>query len=158
MNNLYIVIVEDQKEVLDAVSNDLSAFEDFCHLEECQEGEEAMEVMREIDEQGDLVAVLITDHIMPGMTGVELLTAIKGEPYVKATKKIMLTGLATHEDTINAINLGSIDRYIEKPWDKEELTAVVRKLLTNFILESGMDYEQYMEYLDKPTLFKYLSG
>ncbi len=61
------------------------------------------------------ITVIVSDHVMPGKTGVELLTDVFHDSRFPNTKKILLTGQATHTDTINAINAG-IDRYFEKPW------------------------------------------
>lgn len=159
MENIYIICVEDQREVLDAVIQDLSYFEgaqEHLKLEECESGAEAWTLMEEIVQEGDHIAVVVSDHIMPGKTGVELLTEIKNDGRFKLTKKVLLTGLATHKDTIEAINQAAIDQYIEKPWTREGLIDTVKKLLTRYILESGIDYQPYTSVLDQMTLFNYL--
>jgi two-component system, chemotaxis family, chemotaxis protein CheY len=69
------------------------------------------------------------------------------------TKKLLLTGLATHEDTIEAINRAKIDRYIGKPWDTHDLINKTRVLLTEFILEEGIDYNDFIPVLDQETLY-----
>ena len=58
--------------------------------------------------------------------------------------------------TINAINEGGIDNYVEKPWQPEHLLNVVKRLLTLYILDSGIDYRPYMSILDNTTLFSKL--
>ncbi len=69
----------------------------------------------------------------------------------------MLTGQATHKDTIEAINNAKIQRYIEKPWKSEEIQNIIKVQLTYYILERGIDYMPYMSILDKTTLFEILS-
>ncbi|MDG2050713.1 MAG: response regulator [Myxococcota bacterium] len=71
------------------------------------------------------VAVLITDQRMPHMTGVELLEAVYARH--PETVRIMLTGFADSEATIQAINAGHAYAYISKPWEPEELKSVVRR-------------------------------
>jgi PAS domain S-box-containing protein len=71
------------------------------------------------------VAVIITDQRMPGMTGVELLRRV----YERSpeTVRIILTGFADTEATIKAINDGHIYGYVNKPWEPDELKAMVRR-------------------------------
>ena len=71
------------------------------------------------------VAVLITDQRMPHMTGVELLEAVYAQH--PETVRIMLTGFADSDATIQAINAGHAYAYISKPWEPEELKRVVRR-------------------------------
>jgi two-component system chemotaxis response regulator CheY len=155
MEKIYILCVEDQREVLDAVIQDLAVFEEKLKLEECESASEALTLMEEIIQEGDHVAVVISDHIMPGKTGVELLTEIKKDGRFPKTRKVLLTGLATHQDTIEAINQAAIDRYIEKPWTREHLENTVKILLTQYILENGIDYQDFTPVLDQMTLLNY---
>jgi two-component system chemotaxis response regulator CheY len=63
--------------------------------------------------------------------------------------------LATHEDTIQAINQAHIQRYIEKPWDKHDFVTIVKELLTRFILEKGIEYEEFRPILDNNVLIEF---
>lgn len=156
MDKLYIICLEDQREVLNAIAEDLSDFDEIGIVEECESVAEAEQLIDEIDQRGDLLAVVVSDHVMPGKTGVEFLTELRNDERFKLTKKILLTGLATHQDTIRAINLAAIDRYLEKPWTREQLTQAVRELLTAFVLEAGLDYMDYLPHLDQQVLFEHL--
>ena len=93
---------------------------------------------------------------MPGETGTELLGKITADRRFSKTRKVLLTGQATHADTINAINDGHIDNYIEKPWQPEKLLAVVKRLLTLYVLDAGLDHNEYLPVLDTTTLFSKL--
>ncbi len=157
MDKLTIVYVDDQREVLSTLSTDLEIFSEYVNLEECESAIEALEIIEEIDEEGDMLAIVISDHIMPEMSGVEFLSKVHQDSRFPVTKKILLTGQATHEDTINAINNAKIQRYIAKPWKSEEVHEVIKKQLTYYILEKGIDYMPYMPILDKKTLFELLS-
>jgi two-component system chemotaxis response regulator CheY len=156
MEKIFILCIDDQREVLSALSEDLSVFEDYFELEECESAVEALDVIENIDQEGDYLGLIISDHVMPDMTGVEFLSKVKAEGTFTVTKKILLTGLATHQDTIEAINAAEIDKYIEKPWDKESLIKSVKSLLTQFIVEKGIDYTDYIEITDSDTLYKYM--
>lgn len=154
MEKLFIVCVEDQREILTIVAQQLKRFESHIYLEECESAIEALEVMDEIDSNGDKIAVVISDHVMPEMTGVKFLSELKEDHRFRGTKKILLTGQATHLDTIEAINEARIDKYIEKPWQPEDLQDKVSRLLTEYIMEQGLDYQLYVELLDKQRLFE----
>lgn len=152
MEKIVIILIEDQKEVLAAVAKDIDPLEENFVIEECDSAAEAEELMEELDAEGDYIALVISDHIMPGKSGVEFLIEINEDDRFRPTKKILLTGLATHQDTINAINNAAIDRYLEKPWDPEQLRSYARELITEFILEKGIDYSNFVEALDQRVL------
>jgi two-component system chemotaxis response regulator CheY len=154
MNQLFILCIDDQPEVLNALENDLQAFEEFVRVEVCDSGDEALALAGEIDQNGDYLAVVITDQVMPGMTGVDVLAEITQDQRFPFTQKILLTGLATQEDTIKAINTGGLDHYIAKPWTKEQLTEAVKKCLTTYVLNKGLEYEAYLPVLDAPSLYE----
>lgn len=156
MEKLYIVCVEDQKEVLNTIADQLSYFEEYLAIEECESADEALELLEVIESKGDRTAVVVSDHVMPGMTGVAFFVKLKQDDRFKSIKKILLTGQATHHDTIEAINQAGIDNYIEKPWKAEVLLNKVAILLTKYVIESGLDYQSYVKVLDKPTLFDLL--
>lgn len=70
------------------------------------------------------VAVLITDIRMPGMSGEELLRLVK-QRYPQVVRMV----ITAHEDLgpiLRAINEGLVVRYIVKPWDRAELTGILR--------------------------------
>lgn len=156
MNKLYLICIDDQQEVLNALERDLTEFEDFLVVETCDSGKEALELIEEIDAKGDFPAVVISDQVMPEMTGVAVLHAIEKDARFRHTYKILLTGLATHEDTIEAINTGGLDYYIAKPWTKEQLSDTIKKCLTAFLANSGVDFQPYMPILDQAMLYEIL--
>ncbi|TCI04641.1 response regulator [Corallincola luteus] len=158
METINIVCVDDQPEVLDAVIKDLSTLAVHFNIEEAESADECLDLLDELEARGELVGLVISDHVMPGTSGVDLLGQISEDGRFAHTKKILLTGQATHKDTINAINAARIDHYFEKPWQVDELTDTCRRLLTEFILDQGLDYEEILPALDQPTLYKKLKG
>ena len=156
MNKITIVCVDDQREVLDTISRDLQSLESHVELEECESPQEALELMDEIDARGDRVALIISDHVMPETSGVEFLTQVRADERFSTSRKVLLTGLATHQDTITAINQAGIDHYIEKPWQKDDLLRTAKQLLTRYILDSDLGYQSCMECLDQEVLFREL--
>lgn len=72
------------------------------------------------------VDVLITDLIMPGMNGVELLQVAKEtDPHLAV---VMITAHGTIKSAVDAMKLGALD-YITKPFDLDEIKQVVRNAL-----------------------------
>ena len=156
METINIICVDDQQEVLDSVMRDLRPLASHVRLEEASSVADCMQLIDQIDEAGNHVALVISDQVMPGETGTELLGKIAADRRFAKTRKVLLTGQATHADTINAINDGHIDNYIEKPWQPEKLLSVVKRLLTLYVLDAGLDHKEYMPVLDTTTLFSKL--
>ena len=67
----------------------------------------------------------MSDQRMPGMTGVELLRQAKD--IRPETTRLLFTAYADIRTVIDAINQGHVFRYLAKPWDPEELEAMVRQ-------------------------------
>lgn len=156
MEKLYIICVDDQREVLSAIMSDIAIFADYLIVEECESADEVLELAEEIDSNGDFLALVISDHVMPRKSGVDLLAELHVDSRFAATRKVLLTGQATHSDTIEAINRAEIERYFEKPWDKINLIESIKVLITKFIFMKGLDYKPYMPILDQSTLLNAL--
>lgn len=148
-----IVCVDDQRDILATLKKELQLFREYVQLYYCESADEAGKIIDEIDAAGEHVAVIVCDHVMPGKSGVEFLSEINNDMRFPKTKKLLLTGLATHEDTIEAINKAKIDRYIGKPWETHDLVNKIRVLLTEYILEEGLEYNDYLPVLDQETLY-----
>lgn len=78
------------------------------------------------------VHIVMTDQRMPEMTGVELLHSIRGEH--PDAIRLLFTGYADIRAVIEAINQGNVYRYITKPWDPDELQAVIRDAVEHYDL------------------------
>lgn len=78
------------------------------------------------------VAVIISDQRMPEMKGTEFLS--KTVPEFPDTVRIILTGFTDVEDLVEAINSGQVYKYITKPWDPNELKAVVQRAAETYEL------------------------
>ncbi|BDU37778.1 chemotaxis protein CheY [Vibrio nigripulchritudo ATCC 27043] len=156
MEKINIVCVDDQREVLSAVLQDLAPLEEWLTIEDCESAEEALELIEDLDAQGEHIALVISDHVMPGQSGVELLTEISQDRRFTHTKKVLLTGQATHQDTISAINQARIESYFEKPWVGKELVECARRLVTEYIFDAGLEYESYQLQLDQQIVFSRL--
>jgi len=98
-----------------------------------ESGTEALKVLRELRLAEEEVAVLLADHRMPGMTGVEFLEQSL-ELYADA-KRVLLTAYADTEAAIHAINAVGLDYYLLKPWSptEQKLYAVLDDLIEEWL-------------------------
>ena len=112
-----ILLVDDEPEILFSLRGLLRR--DF-ELHTANSGAEALEVLHKHP-----VHVIMTDQRMPEMTGVELLRRSRGGS--PEAVRMIFTGYADIKAVIDAINHGQIYRYLTKPWDPDELLAVLRQ-------------------------------
>ena len=110
--------------------------------------DDAWAVIDEIVEDGDELALVLSDHRLPGKSGVDFLVELMQDERFGATRTVLVTGQADQSDTIRAVNQAGLDYYIGKPWDPEELRAAVRDQLTEYVLEVGVDPLPYVSVLD----------
>ena len=88
-----------------------------------EDGNEALEMVSQHKPH-----LLITDITMPGLDGYELVRLVRQQPLLRLLPVIFLTGRANTEERIRGYQLGC-DLYLPKPFELEELGAVVRNLL-----------------------------
>lgn len=77
-------------------------------------GEDALQLLGQ-----QPVDVILSDHRMPGMTGVEFLRAAKEQH--PDTLRILLSGYPNLHLMAQAVNEGSVYRFLTKPWDETQL-------------------------------------
>jgi DNA-binding NtrC family response regulator len=112
-----ILLVDDEPEILFSLRGLLRREFD---LHTAESGAEALDVLHR-----QPVHVIMTDQRMPQMTGVELLTRARGD--CPEAIRIIFTGYADIKAVIDAVNRGQIYRYLTKPWDPDELVAVLHQ-------------------------------
>lgn len=156
MSKPCILCVDDQPEVGSALEKDLTPLTQRFDVVVTGSAAEAWEVLEELDGDGTPLYLIISDQVMPQTTGVEFLSQVVVDGRFPWARALLLTGLATHQDTIAAINQGRIDRYLSKPWQAGELLATVRSLVTEALLEAGDDHLPFLPDLDQQVLLKRL--
>lgn len=119
-----ILVVDDEPDVVKSVQ-DLLRY-DYRVLGATRT-KTAMEMLKT-----EPVQVVMTDQRMPEITGVEFLRQIQVD-YPEAVR-LLCTGYADIRAVIDAINKGSVYRYITKPWDPEELEAVIKQSVERYDL------------------------
>lgn len=146
--NIYIFVVEDEPEVLDAIVRDLEEFEDTFPIEMADSAEESRELIAALIDEGHKIGLILCDHVLPGQNGVELLVEMQKDPSTERTRKVLITGQAGLDETVRAVNEADLKHYIAKPWDKRDLVGTTRKLLTDYVLEQAENPMQFMSILD----------
>lgn len=87
----------------------------------------AEEGMKLIESRGDEIGVLLSDQRMPGQKGVQLLEqTLKLRPRIV---RMLITAYADYGVTVDAVNLGSVFRYISKPIQVEDMRNTLRRAL-----------------------------
>ncbi len=131
-----LLAVDDDPQVLRAVARDLRGqFGGAYRVLSAAGGEEALDLLRALDERGEEPALLLADQRMPGMTGVGFLRAARS--VFPSARRVLLTAYADTEAAIAAINEARLDHYLLKPWDPPEqsLFPVVADLLADWASE-----------------------
>jgi CheY-like chemotaxis protein len=114
-----ILLVDDELHVVRALER---TFRREYNVFSATNGEDALAIM----EQND-IALIITDQRMPEMTGVELLAWVsRNYPF---TTRIILTAYGDSDAKLlmDAINVAHAYSYVSKPWETEEMRAIVRQ-------------------------------
>jgi EAL domain-containing protein (putative c-di-GMP-specific phosphodiesterase class I)/CheY-like chemotaxis protein len=118
-----LLVVDDEENVLHAIRRLLRS--EGYRVLVAASGEEALELLA-----GNDVGVILSDQRMPGMSGSELLQKVrKMHPEIV---RIILSGYSEASTITEAINKGEIYKYITKPWDNNELVALLRKAFVRY--------------------------
>ncbi|WP_448608936.1 FAD-dependent oxidoreductase [Geodermatophilus sp. URMC 60] len=131
MSRPVLLTVDDDPQVARAVARDLRRRYGETHrVLRAGSGAEALEALRELKLRGDPVAVLLADHRMPEMNGIEFLE--RAMDLVPRARRALLTAYADTDAAIAAINDVDVDAYLLKPWDppEEKLYPTVDAMLT----------------------------
>ncbi len=120
-----ILCVDDETLVLDSLKIELrKSFGHKCIYEFANDGEEGLEIVTDILEvEPDAIMIVISDWWMPGMKGDEFLIEVHNQ-YPQITT-IMLTGQASNAAIADVKERANLYRCIRKPWDYEELMAII---------------------------------
>ncbi|MBK4729092.1 SpoIIE family protein phosphatase [Oxynema sp. CENA135] len=117
-SKLKLMVVDDEIDNLDLL------YRTFRREFDVYRADSAFSALETLDKNGEM-AVIISDQRMPEMNGTEFLS--KTVERFPDTIRILLTGYTDVEDLVEAINSGQVFKYITKPWNPEELKAVVNQ-------------------------------
>lgn len=121
-----LLVVDDDDMVRTALSRTLrsAGYQVF----EAPSGEAALSLLGETR-----VDIVVSDHLMPDMTGLELLKCVHDRH--PDALRVIVTGHAEMNVAIEAINQGEVYRFITKPWDNTELKVMIHIAFEQLELE-----------------------
>ncbi|MEX1256849.1 MAG: FAD-dependent oxidoreductase [Gemmatimonadota bacterium] len=136
MNHPFIVLVDDDRQVIRAILRDVrSRYRDDYRVVGTESAKEALELLQELKLKGESVALVISDQRMPEMEGVALLQKVRS--LHPEAGRVLLTAYSDIEAAIRAINDVKLDYYLQKPWHppEEKLYPIVDELLADWSSE-----------------------
>lgn len=144
-----ILFVDDEQDVLKSMVR-VFRKENYKILT-AESGLRAWQILKE-----ETINVIVTDHRMPKITGVELLKKVK--IVYPDTIRIMLTGYADIDAVMEAVNQGAVYKFITKPWNEEDLKLNIRLALVQYNLLSENkrlkdEQKEQMKNIDKLSKF-----
>lgn len=123
--NRSLLIVDDEPYVISSLKRQLKK-EDFT-IFSAGSGSEGMELLNDQD-----IGVVISDMMMPEMDGVTFLNLVKERK--PDTVRLLLTGYASMENAVNAINQSRIFEYLTKPWKANKLINSLHRAFEHYNL------------------------
>lgn len=143
MNTRYVLLVDDEQNILMALKRELNdwAYEHNLEILTAGLAKTGLEILLE---KGDQTVVVISDLKMPQMKGSDFLQIVR-DTY-PGIVTILLTGFSETEEVIKAVRAG-IFNYILKPWDSEYLLSEVEKAFVHGDLKR--QNEQYLKTMQE---------
>ena len=115
--SIVILVVDDEPPNLKAFAR---VFRTVCEVRTATSGRDALELLK--TEQVDLI---LADFSMPKMNGIELMIELRrAHPEIP---RYLLTAFADHDEVVEAEALGITHGVIAKPWNKQEILALIGK-------------------------------
>ena len=130
MEKRTVLFVDDDEIVLRSIERGFLDENELLNQLFAKSGQEALEIL-----QREEVHVIVTDMLMPGMDGLELLrTARKEFPNITG---IVLTGYELDTELQNVVDQGEIFEFVPKPWKLEiDFKKVVLKAIEHYNLQN----------------------
>ena len=130
MKKLAILAVDDEKIILDSIKIQIE--KNFSHkfiFDYADNPEEALEVIDELTKEDINLLLIISDYMMPGMTGEEF--AIKVKSKIKNANILILTGHMSEEKGLDLMKKNIVLKVMQKPWREDLLIDFINKLSEN---------------------------
>ncbi len=128
----HVLFVDDEENILNSLRRLFHRLPEWeCHF--ALGPKAAIRVLTEHN-----IAVIVSDHRMPEMSGAELLAIIRERR--PNTVRMMLTGQANLHDVERVVNAGEVFRFILKPWRDAELIEAVRSAVRHFLLRQENEF------------------
>ncbi len=120
MSRPLVLLVDDEPNVTSALKRQLHS--EPYEIVEASSARAALEILAQRD-----VHVVVSDEMMPGLSGSELIAQIRHE--YPAVIRIILSGQASLDAVLRAINQGEVYRFLTKPCNSVDLASTIRNAL-----------------------------
>jgi response regulator RpfG family c-di-GMP phosphodiesterase len=120
----WVLLVDDEVNILNSYRRNLRG---LVYFDVAASGQQALKLMTKRS-----YSVLVTDMQMPEMNGIELLQKVREKS--PETVRVMLTGNAEQQTAIDAVNIGDIFRFLNKPFSTELLVNAINDANTQYNL------------------------
>jgi DNA-binding NtrC family response regulator len=122
MGKQVIVCVDDESIVLNSLEMQLRRLlGDSVHFEFAENAVDAYDIIDELNSEGKKIALVITDWLMPGMKGDELLLKIHRK--YPRIKKVLLTGQADPSALEHVLKISGV--VLHKPWKEQDILSII---------------------------------
>jgi two-component system, OmpR family, response regulator len=127
-----VLVVDDDKSIRAVIRAAMEGME----VVEAAGGADALAVL-----QNERIDVVILDVMMPRMNGFQVLAQIRRNPQLRAVPVVILSAKAAESDHVRGFR-GGADGYVTKPFDVDELVALVQEVATRTPTERDRIREQ----------------
>lgn len=124
----HVLVIDDDEELRNYLKENLSV---YYHVDTAMDGTEGWK--KAITQQPDLI---VSDIVMPGMDGIQLLKELKKNINTNHIPVILLTSQTEFANRIEGLSQGA-DGYLGKPFDMDELIVLAGNLITNRVRLKG---------------------
>lgn len=133
-----ILVIDDDPDIREGISEILrnSGYE-------VDAVETATEAIKKSEENAYHIAFI--DIVLPDMNGIEVLKKLKDR--IPKTRKVIITGYATLENAVEALNLGA-NAYLIKPVKPEDIIKITEKMMKDIEEEITMTQEKIIKFIE----------
>jgi len=122
--NTAILCVDDDPAVLDSLWIQLERTLGKAHIiESAESGEEGLEVIEHLRQQGISVILIVTDWLMPDMNGGEFVEQVRTD--FGHIPTVVLSGQSDTEQVEQLIVQGLVSELVQKPWNEDEICTAI---------------------------------
>ncbi|MEC9283793.1 MAG: response regulator [Bdellovibrionota bacterium] len=94
----------------------------YTNVEEADDGQTALPKIKEAQKEGNPFGFVVSDWNMPGMTGIDLLRAVRADENLKATPFMLVTAESEQKNVVEAVQAG-VNDYVVKPFNAATIKA-----------------------------------
>jgi two-component sensor histidine kinase/FixJ family two-component response regulator len=124
--NTKVLFVDDEPAVLSSFASLMRRENADVHVLQ-----DSTTIWQKLEEDGPF-AIVLSDQRMPGLDGIAVLEAVAHKH--PTTMRVMVSGFDDHSATRRAINIAGISSYVIKPWNDDDLLALIREGIDRFNL------------------------